>query len=663
MIGTYPTIIPGELFYSACARFHRRLNGRGNKATLSQLFGSRTAAAVTDLPCRLGEFERALLPGHVYTARRIAERHTLLPYLTAFLPPGRSRALFDDIRGEGGGRVHRRSGLSAARVPLPERLRYCPRCAPEDAAEYGEPFWRRAHQAPGVLVCVRHGVLLEESGVYARHQRNHYKMVTAEEAVSPSPGRSVPAHLERILRGLAEDAEWLLDNPGLSSEPPALRNRYLRLLVGQGLATYSGGLRAGDLLEEFRRRYDGKVLALLGCELSGRDTAKGCWVLRLARRPHNTHHPLYHLLFIRMLNTSARNFFALPPELKYFGDSPWPCLNPAAEHHLRNVVTECRVTYRGKDQRPVGTFSCSCGHSFARTGPDASERDRYRVGRMKTFGPQWEGRLRALWGDRGLSVVGVARRLGVDPLTVRRHAARLGLTAPAGGRQASDLAPGLRLRGRPDHRSVPAVSSRRREWVSARRRLPRAPLKTLRATSPRLYSWLHRNDRGWLRGQRPPRARRPNPSRSVDWARRDAAISVAVRGAAEKLRGDQGRPRFVSRTAILVSLGLTSLVRQKSRLLPLTAETLAAVAEGREEFAVRRIIWSGRVFRERGMTPRRWQLIEEAGVRRWMGSGAVSQAVDRVLLEPRASSASKENGGGNGPNRNDCSSRDVRRKE
>lgn len=38
-------------------------------------------------------------------------------------------------------------------------------CLIEDTQKYGEPYWHRMHQIPGVLVCPTHGFVLLDSSI------------------------------------------------------------------------------------------------------------------------------------------------------------------------------------------------------------------------------------------------------------------------------------------------------------------------------------------------------------------------------------------------------------------------------------------------------------------------------------------------------------------
>lgn len=81
----------------------------------------------------------------------LLQHHTMAPYYEATYP---SPTLGDGHMGVEEGRVDRQrySGCGEPRQPL----RFCLACVNEDVAAVGEPYWRRAHQLPGVLVCHRH---------------------------------------------------------------------------------------------------------------------------------------------------------------------------------------------------------------------------------------------------------------------------------------------------------------------------------------------------------------------------------------------------------------------------------------------------------------------------------------------------------------------------
>ncbi len=636
MIGHFPCPYSDELLYSVCAKYSARVRYTNDKSVVHELFGNTNASATVDLPNNLDHLSMNLPAGSSLTAERLINQRTLFPFFSAFLPPERVEQLKDDLRGARGQVGYMRSGIMASRIPTPERLRRCPVCAREDASRFGEPYWHRVHQVPGVLICPSHEALLEECEVNRRAGRDNLQFIAADGASGavPSKHRCLSKHERRVLLRIAHDAAWLLEHPISGSEFSELHGRYLRLLIQRGLATYTGGIHATALLAEFTSYYSPALLQLLHCEFTGSDHVKTNWLLRLVRPPKHAQHPLYHLLLMQFLGCTAEEFFRLPSEINLFGEGPWPCLNPAAEHYQEPIIQECTLSSRLRDNRHVGTFNCACGFSYARSGPDSSPEDRFRVGRIIAFGPVWEDRLKQLWKDSSLGLSEVGRRLGVDPLTVRRHAARLKLPSSRLGRESKPLPHAARLKA--THDSTANARKRRAyraKWVSATRREPRTTLKALRLNLPREYAWLRQNDAVWLKRHSPSSRRRARPTSGVDWKKRDAEYAVAVRAAATRLRNKPGRPVQVTRNAIGRAVGATTLLRRKLNRMPLTAQVIAGVVETRMEYAVRRIEWAAGCFiRERTM-PRPWQLMLRANVYSLRSASEVKSAVDASLCQ------------------------------
>lgn len=343
-------------------------------------------------------------------------------------------------------------------------------------------------------------------------------------------------------------------------------------------------------------------------------------------------HPLYHLLLIQFLSCTAEEFFRLPTELSLFGEGPWPCLNPAAEHFREPVISEYKLSSRLRGNRPTATFSCRCGFSYVRSGPDTSSGDRLRVGRMVSFGPVWEDKLKLFWKDSWLSLSEVGRRLGVDTLTVRRHAARLNLPAsrpigkPKPLKRAAQLKGTNGLTGRVEKQRACRV-----KWASAMRQAPKATLKALRRKLPREYAWLLQNDAAWLKRHSPNYRRSTQSTSGVDWRQRDAEYAVAVRAAAAKLMNKLGRPVQVTMTAIGKTLGAVTFLRQKLSKMPLTDQVLRSVVETREQYAIRRVWWVVEICIEEGVLPQCWQLISRANVYSLRGKPEIKTVIEAAI--------------------------------
>jgi hypothetical protein len=636
MIGSFPDPYPDELLYSVCARFQARMQYPNKKIPQQQLFSTTCRTAAVDLPSNIKHLLSNLPPLHRYTADQIIDGHTLLPYFAPFLPCERVTQLREDMQGAGGLRIHRRSGVMASRIPTTARFRFCPLCVDKDRERYGETYWHRIHQTTGVEVCHAHEVFLINSDVRRDSGKACVGFIAAENSCRTSSVHYIDTsnRCHQILLKIARDVSWLLEHPKPEIDLNKLYNRYIRLLIERGLASYTGSIHVSKLLEEFKRHYSPSLLRLLHCEFSGSDQIKTNWLLRLVRPPKHTQHPLYHLLLIQFLGCMAKEFFQLSTELTPFGEGPWPCLNPAAEHFREPVISEYKLSPKLRNGRPTAAFSCGCGFAYARSGPDSSPEDRLRVGRMISFGSVWEAELKRLWKHPSLSISEVGRRLGIDTLTVRRHAERLKLSSSHSSRKSKPLDHAARLKDSHDSRAqAQKQCAYRTRWTSTIQQSPDTTLKALRRKHPREYAWLLQNDSEWLGRHTPYYQRSARTTSGVDWRKRDAEYAVNVRAAAANLKNKHGRPVQVTKTAIGKTLSAVTLLRQKLSKMPLTAQVLMGVVETREQYAMRRVWWAADLLIEEGVLPRYWQLISRANVYSLREDPEVKDVIEAALLK------------------------------
>lgn len=636
MICNWPDPYPDELFYSICARFSERVQYPNRRSVVEELFGTGSAIACVSLPSHLDYFIAQLPQYCSLEVHRILDEHTLLPFFASFLPPERHSRLRQDMLGDNGPGVHMRAGLMASRLPLPLWLRFCSQCVEEDCSKYGECYWHRIHQVPGVEICPLHKTWLKNSSARARNVQTRYEFISAESAIQIA----LP-ELEQFDRNeqffellfvLALDAHWLLDQRNLSQDPNLLQQRYHWRLVDLGLSTYQGRVDRNALLSKFKNMYAPELLRLLHCELDHRTGDN--WLERLARKPDNAQHPLHHLLLIHCLGQTAETFFHLPTEDKPFGIGPWPCLNPACVHYLEPEVKLCNITYSSfVSGKPIGTFSCECGFIYSRTGPDTSAEDRWKRGRIDTFGPVWERKLGQLWANEMLSLRAIARELGVDPLTIKRQAAKMELSFPRPTRKSSPLNEARQLR--PQRKRAPEkekIENQRAEWIATMQNYPDIGIKALRSKVPGIYTWLYRNDSVWLKEHRPlPIMRNKQRNSIVDWSGRDQQLAELVEISAERLRNTSGKPSRISLSAIGRDIDQLSLLQQHLGKLPMTAQRLETLVETREAFAIRRLEWTAEQFRQMYIRPKRHELIRKAGIERIASEYPVRSILDETM--------------------------------
>lgn len=403
MLPYFPPAFPDELLYSLLARFHRHVGETSPKRTLDVLFGNRSVRAGVLLQGHLQALSERLPPQRELTPERLLADFTLYPYLTAFQPADVRLAVRDALFLGHAEWVAVRLGLAASRVQGATALRYCPACRSEMLARYGELYWRRDHQSPGVTVCPEHGALLQDSTVCPGSIGQH-SFIAADEDNCP-----------KVLSDAKDDASipWMVAKRCarlLRSPPPPMSLREWGAHYHHELR--QRGFGKGD------DRIDQRRLSLDFASWSGEPEMPGAesWLAAMARKHRKAFHPLQHVLLGLFLYAHAPVAQAPP-----FGVGPWPCRNLLAEHYGQPVVQ--LVETHAEGGKLIGQFSCSCGYVFSLAAVPGSKP------RILDLGPLFRQRLRQLVAE-GAGLRATASALCVDPGTIRRHAERLGLNVP-----------------------------------------------------------------------------------------------------------------------------------------------------------------------------------------------------------------------------------------
>lgn len=638
LIGHFPDPHPDELLYSVCARFSDHVGYQRPQLVMLDLFGTENAIAAVTFPSHLDYLIEHLPPGSTYTWKYLIEEHTLLPFYSVFLPPERVRLIQIDIRGALGLTAHMHAGISASRIPLPRRLRYCSLCIVEDRKQFGESYWHRIHQLSGVEVCPIHYTYLQDSSVHAGNTKNKHNFVSAESALHMHMHKmdlfeQSVCH-DEVSSNIAQDAYWLHREHPLPQDPMALKDRYLKRMIELDLATPSGMVRISLLMQKFLNYYSPKRLEHLHCNFV--EGSNENWLSRLARHKYPcSAHPLYHILLIRFLGYDIESFFALPTDYKPFGLGPWPCLNKVSDHYGQYRIEKCSVIYDPNIVgRPKGIFSCTCGFEYSRIGPDSAVEDHFKLHKVRSFGHLWEAELKRLWEDESVSLGNMARQLGVARETVKNHADKLGFTSSL--RFANKTVRTTQeLVSCPD--IIPSFKSQkaetyRVEWLNIMKENPQDGIQELRHKAPAAFIWLSRHESEWLKTHRP-LSRRGTRSRvsNIDWGKRDLVTAEKVKASAIRIKNTPGRPIQVTRSAIAKDMDCVAWLHRFLDKLPLTAKALTEVVESREAFAVRRVQWAESLYLQERSNVKRWQLIHRAGVT-WISEAKdVKDAIEVAL--------------------------------
>lgn len=581
----FPPLYADESIWSGCARYVERMGVTRTAVLLQEVFGAGGHTWAMDMPVGLSQFHTALPIGYPETADGLVESHTAYRYYAPFLPGDRVGQLREII--EMGGKKFRQ--LLACRrtsLNLPEYLRYCPSCAVEERRQLGECYWHRLHQLPGVEVCPAHEVWLESTQEFAWDVGDERPFITAERVVPQKMPRLVSERdPERdTLLWVARESAWLLTHSCPSKGCESFPQRYRYLLAERGWGTFRKRLAWAPFWKAFLRIHPLPVLRRLDGHARSLSTGRG--IRALLRFPRRAMPPIYHLLLIHFLGLSVEEFCALTTQPAWFGNGPWPCLNPVAPHKNERAVVHCETRIRRQDGRPIGTFSCGCGFAYSRVGPDWGPLAQFSYHCIVQYGLYWEWVLQTRWRDPRLTREGLAEQLGVSRVTLWEQAIRLGLNPSTSSRREGkrwDRVSGVQLKDR---------EQKRLQWQQLAQRRRRTLVQERRCR--RLYAWLFRWDGAWLRANQPT-SRETGRTRDwaprVDWTTRDCQMAEAIVRAAGHLTMAQEPPQWISRHRLITRSGHARWIAPYLDRLPQTLQAIQSAVETRHAFQVRRAIW------------------------------------------------------------------------
>ncbi|MBW4419895.1 MAG: TnsD family transposase [Myxacorys californica WJT36-NPBG1] len=609
----FPKPYPDELLYSILARYHLRSGHTSPKLAMQELFDSRNVIATADLPCNLESLAAKLELISQMTVEKLIQNHTLYPFYAPFLPQDRSQQILEAMRSEKGGGIHNQVGIRASSIRVPKYFRFCPMCSSDDQAKYGELYWHRIHQAPGALVCPHHAEVLQDSSVPLQGMNRHeYIAAGIDNCCIHPPEKIFGQHALNVLKCLAQVAYFLLENELPSQDLNWFRKQYVSVLIERGLATATGRVHQGSLIKQFLSAYNQEILQALDSTVHGQDDQN--WLFSIGRKHRKVFHPIRHLLMIRFLGLSVAELLGGDHGYKPFGVGPWLCLNAAAEHYLKSVVTDLSISLCGDTKKPVGTFSCSCGFIYCRTGPDQTEADACRIGKIKAVGPVWQQKLRQLVEVEQLGLRETAKQLQVDPRTVNRYVQRFELSPKWRSQTKMQESDSIELLCAQSGESDSLRTQHRNTWSILQTQYPHASKTALRRFAPSTYSWLYRYDREWLNQHSPPVQKSVYINNRVDWQQRDEQILAQVKEAVQGLLAEE-KPIRITVSRVAKVIGQLALIEQHLDQMPMMQAYLNSVTESLEDYQIRRVRWAAKVLNQRGERVEPWKVVRLAGLK------------------------------------------------
>ncbi len=617
-----------ELIYSAISRYHYYTGNIDFKDTLEEIFDKRSIIPSLEIGSNIEALAENI--GGKYTADYIINNHTIYPFYSPFLPKKRQKQILKEIKFQNGKGIYAKIGIIAGSICRKEYIYYCPFCAKENIERYGEAFIHREHQLQGVFLCYKHEIELKKYPISKMDvSRLEYIRLDAKSLDLKDFSIDKSKYQDKLLK-IAKDAYYLLNQDFNNISKEKTSENYKNLLYERGLTTSSGRVKQRELYEEFINFYGKEFLELMESSIDIEDEFN--WLKVATRDEERTVHPIRHLLLINFLQGDISKFFKyINYQYNPFGKAPWPCLNRVADHYKKKVVRTINITQDYKTRVPVGTFICSCGFVYSRKGPDKTEQDKFKIGRIKSFGFTWENKLKALLSNRKYGVREISRIMSCDCKTVIKYANSLGLVS-----SINTEIKVCEVEQKSRELSTTVENNYKNDVIDFINSNERCTRQQLRNNLKKEYIWLYRHDKPWLKNNLPesiPRGKRnKSENNRVDWKTRDNEYLKLIKEKNEIMLR-LAVPVRITKSSIGKSTGLLAALEKNIDKLPNTEKYLSEIIESVEEFQLRRckLIINNKIKEEKNI--KLWEIQRQAGIRSEVFVKLKKTLIDYINME------------------------------
>ena len=590
----FPTPYPDETIYSVLCRLSLRL-GCPSYHHLSNLLIGRQLSLNSVVPHGIGKIASHIPKAASLAGEYFVHRTTTFPYFAPFLTEKRKQFVTEYLLDRNTDTVSTaKLGIHGLRHPKHFNLRFCNGCWNEDIRKYGEPYWHRTHQLPGVMMCPQQSEPLMDSPILIS-QANFDFYAASVSMVNKSVlcGKFKDNVAEKLVL-LSLNSQWLLENGHKCSAYEQIYPAYDLWLRYKGFSSLNGRAWHKKIFEGIVEWYGEEFLELVDAN-DNRITQT--WAMSILLNPSKLQHPMYHILLQTLLAGSTAEFIygTCSAPLPY-GEGPWPCRNAICPYNLKDVIENVDMKYDRGLYRAA--FECPyCGFIYKRKKPIPKEGQYAGTIYVASYGHLWFQKLRECLVEQGLSPRRTCEYLKCDMYTVQKYAVKFGYI------RDEDATPHLSVRNsRPkqiqQEKLVLTEREQRLMWRQRWEKLisenPNAKRSQLKSLDSACYIWLAGNDREWLE-KHLPMVKKNN----LDWGLRDSEYLEKVRGAVCELHNAEGKPVWISLHRITLQTGINQIRNKKClERMPKTADFLREKVESIDDWRKRKIIWAIRILRE-----------------------------------------------------------------
>ncbi|KOA19829.1 hypothetical protein CLHOM_19180 [Clostridium homopropionicum DSM 5847] len=603
MINYIPRIYDDELFYSFVARYSEISGDTNLKNILKDFFGSKTITPYVQFPCNISKFCSSVFEDLNLNADIIISGHTMFPIYEPFLTTSRKKEILEDMKFSNGQRIGFLLGIQAGAIFSTKELKYCPLCVREDVNSSGEAYFHRGHQVDGILVCHKHGCKIKTYTYGKDNYISRLKYISLNPKYTDKDVNYYNEQQSAILLKIAKAAFLLLKNSNNQYEINIINKKYKVLLKQKGLLTISREIRQDKTVRFFKMYYGDEILNIMN--LNFNVDSDSSWIRNILRNNKRIINPIKHIMLILFLCDNMNTFLKKPEdEYEYFGNGPWPCLNPVSDHYREKVIKNVKITADYKTRLPIGTFNCSCGFKYSRKGPDNHNEHIYEIGRIKCFGHVWESQLLSIACAGSKSVREICRIMRCDAKTVKKYIDKI----ENGYIKISDSVKKDYDISNFQNKRLLKYRNNLISFIKENSDLTRTEIRRI---AQKEYTWLYRNDKEWLFENLPQKTYRVKMNRNkVEWEPRDNEVLILIKNAYNDIV-NSNKPIRITKSRLGNVAGISSLIYNKKSKLPKTQKFISNMVESIDKFHIRKVNYIyNNLIKQQGYV-RKWQILKQ----------------------------------------------------
>jgi hypothetical protein len=296
----FPTTYEDELIYSVFGRYHIRSGNPGFNLSLKDIYGgAKGVTPSVELQSNLDILISNLPVGSNITSDNLIQNHTLFPFYAAFVPADRARDSMQIIKNGNLSSVYPKLGIINNRKGNSTSfLWHCEECYKDDVNRYGESYWHRNHQLPGIDVCSYHSKPLSRSYDSVSGKNRQRVIVPLAEEISWEDRYMDTSVFEKKLI-ISKRATELMNSPYRFNNPDYIKNVYKSRLIDKNLAYGNGLLKKKALKRKIINHWGSELLSELGLLISEDDT--NTWVDKIINKGKVIVNPLAHIIICEAL--------------------------------------------------------------------------------------------------------------------------------------------------------------------------------------------------------------------------------------------------------------------------------------------------------------------------------------------------------------------------